>query len=269
VERGNRLLTLIPFEEEEEMRNFLALACTLALGASVASAHDIAYVSGSSGEPWGMPGAIEALDDVYGPGNWERLNFPTAVDSGLFEHDCIYLDGGDGADAEFNAFVETNRAALEGWVAGGGKLLINAARWGADPISLDLGMGITLTNGPASDMGHAFDTSHPIFSGPWGATGADFDGDSLAHDVVTGDGLTALMYGDTDTSRIILAEKDYGAGHVIAGGLTLAFFGAHPLWSENTDPMFRNLLQYTCEVPEPASLALLAIGGMIGLLRRR
>ncbi len=249
------------------MRKVLALGLALCLG-TAAFANDVAYVSGSSGEPWGMPGNVNAMNDVFGAGNWDRLSFPSAVQQGVFNYKCLFLDGGDGADSEFNAFIDTNRATLEAWVAGGGKLLVNAARWGSSPTVLDLGFGITLDNNFPHDTSTAPNLAHPIFNGPWGATGNFFDGDFLSHDIVYGGGLTPLLYGSNDPSQVTLGEKAYGAGWVIAGGLTLPFFGEHPLWNPDTRIMHRNLLEYMCVVPEPASLSLLLIGAA-GLLRRR
>ena len=197
----------------------------------------VAYVSGSGGEPWGMPGNVHALDDVFGAGNWTRLDFPTAVGNGLWDYGLILLEGGDGADAEFTTFVNTYRADMEAWVNTGGSLIINAARGGGG--DLDLGFGITLHHAP-SDTGTAADTSHPIYDGPYGFTGGFFEGAYLAHDYLTG--AICLMTGDDGGS--ILAEKSSGAGHVIAGGLSLPFFGEHEFWSPNCAIMHRNMLAY-------------------------
>ncbi|GIK18342.1 MAG: hypothetical protein AMXMBFR77_11300 [Phycisphaerales bacterium] len=247
------------------MRGFIALGA--AASVCMAASAQVAYVSGTGGEPWGMPGNVNALNDVFGGGGWTRLDFPTAVGNGIFtNYDCIIMDGGNGADAEFNAFVNANRAAMEAFVAGGGKMLINAARWGSAPMVLDVGFGVFLDNNFPHDFGNAVDTSHPIYQGPFGVTGGFFDGDYLAHDIVYGSGLTDLMFGSSGPD-VILAEKSYGAGHVVFGGLTLPFFGEHPLWTDNTDEFHRNLYYYVCNVPSPSGLAVLALG--LPMLRRR
>jgi hypothetical protein len=256
------------YKVEESTMKIPIVACAAAvalLASGTASAvGDVAYVSYTGGEPWGMPGNVNALNDVFGTGNWDRLYFPTAVGNGLWDYGFILMDGGDGADEEFVNFVNSNRADMENWVAGGGSLIINAARW-YETYDFDLGFGITLHVG-ASDTGTADDTGHPIFDGPYGYTGDFFDGDSLAHDYVTGDGLTSLMTGDVGGS--ILAEKAYGSGHVIAGGLTLPFFGEHDLWTPNCAIMHRNLLDYGYAVPAPGALALLALAGCARRRRR-
>lgn len=236
----------------------------LLLTTAAASAVSVAYVSQTGGEPWGMYGNVNALNDVFGMGNWDRLDFPTAVGNGLWDYDMILMDGGDGADLEFVNFVNSYRPDMENWVYAGGSLIINAARW-YETYDFDLGFGITLHDGD-SDTGTALDLSHPIFDGPFGQTGDFFDGDYLAHDWLSGDGLTDLMRGDIGYP--ILAEKAYGAGHVIAGGLTLPFFGEHNLWTPNCAIMHRNLLDYAASVPAPGALTLLALAGCARRRRR-
>ncbi len=243
------------------MRGLIAFGVVASVCAAASS--QVAYVSWSGGEPWGMPGNVNAMNDVFGVGGWDRLDFPTAVSKGVFSnYHCIIMDGGDGADAEFNAFVGANRAAMEAFVAGGGNMLINAARWGSSPMVLDVGFGVFLDNNFAHNTGNAVIPGHPIYAG----TGTYFEGDYLAHDIVYGSGLTDLMFGATGPD-VVLAEKSYGSGHVVIGGLTLPFFGEHPLWTPNTADFHRNLYHYVCTVPAPSGLALLALG--LPMLRRR
>ncbi len=253
-------------------RTFLFLAIGLCFLSPV-HAQGIAYVSGSSGEPWGMPGNVNTLNDVFGVGNWDRLDFPTAVVNSLFTYETIYMDGGNGTDAEFIAFIEANRSDLETWVAGGGKLLITAARWGSPPDLLDLGFGITLDAAGGHATGEAVDGSHAIYNGPFGATGTSFSGNNLSHDRVFGAGLIPLMYGSNDPDQIILGEMSYGSGHLIVGGLTLPWFGEHANWSTNSGAFHRNLFNYVHVVqvvPEPASsFGILLVSGLALLRRRR
>ena len=225
-------------------RTSVAVLALVGLAVLCHAGNDVAYVSMTGQEPWGMPGNINAMNDVFGVGNWDRLNFPTAVQAGVFNRRAIFLDGGDGADAEFNAFIGANRATMESWVAAGGRLLIIAARWGSNPVVLDIGFGITLDNNFPHDTGNAADPNHVIYHSPFGPTGTFFDGDYLAHDIVYGGGLAPLMWGSNNPGQVILGEKAHGAGWVIAGGLTLPFFGEHPLWNDPCKVFHRNLLDY-------------------------
>jgi len=209
-------------------------------GAAAARAGGVAYVSQTGGEPWGVMGNVNALNDVFGVGNWTRLDFPTAVGNGLWGYDMIVLDGGDGATVEFIDFVNINRADMEAWTAAGGSLIIGAARWD-DYSDFDLGFGMTLIYSGGLD-GWADDVTHPVFDGPWGATGDYFYGSGLYHDHIAGAGFTSLMTGDN--GQPILAERSFGAGHVIAHGLTLPFFGENSAWSDNCWTMHRNLFAY-------------------------
>jgi len=237
------------------------VALMAAFGPAVASAQDATYVGWSAGEPWGMYGNVNAMDDVFGPGNWDRLDFPTAVGNGLWNYNFIFMDGSGLADAEFVEFVDANRAAMEAWVAGGGHLIMNAAR--VEYVDdFNLGCGFMMKHSE-DERGYAVDDTHPIYNGPWGYTGTLFVGDLLAHDYLWGG--IGLMTGDW--GQVLLAESPYGAGHVIAGGLTLPFFGEYAGWSNNCDEFHRNLLYYGYYVPEPGTLTLLL--GALVLVRRR
>ncbi|MDY7109091.1 MAG: hypothetical protein SYC29_10700 [Planctomycetota bacterium] len=204
----------------------------------------VAYVSWSGGEPFDEYGNVNALDDVFGPQQWKRLDFPTAVENELWEYDMIIMDGSAQGDHEFVEFVDDHRAEMESWVAAGGSLIINAARW-YELDALDLGFGMVLRNGHSDDA-IADDTSHPVCDGPYGTTGSFFEGGALAHDYITGEQLTSLLTGEVEYP--VLAERYWGGGHVIAGGLTLPFFGEHELWSDNCAILHRNMLAHACDM---------------------
>ena len=245
----------------------LLFVCVVAL-ASNAYAGTVAYVSGST-EPWGQPGAVNGLNQVYGSGNWDRLDFSTAVTNGALGYDALYIDGGNGQTGGFESFVNANRAALESYVSNGGSLFLNAARWSGTN-GFNLGFGAALNSG-ASGSGHIAtgQAGHEIFVG----TNSSWNGSSFSHDYLTGAGLTSLI--DDANNRSILAEMNYGAGHVLFGGLTLAFFGEHVSWSADTNILRNNIFAYVgdaaaTEVSEPGSITLLGLS-LIGLaaLRRK
>ncbi|MBL7646227.1 MAG: hypothetical protein JNK74_08580 [Candidatus Hydrogenedentes bacterium] len=270
------------------MKKFIG--CLLfALVALGANAGQVVYVS-SFNEPWNLPGNVNSLNDVFGAGNWGREYFSGFSQNGVLQAggmgDFIFMDGGDGATAEFESFVNTNRTLLETFVSGGGSLFINAARWGGTS-TFNLGFGVNLV---AAGLGHsstfngtAVDPGHAIFTGPFGPTGTAWTGGTLSHDFVTGAGLTNLMI--DSYGRATLAEMGYGSGHVLFGGLTLPYFGGPDTrWSAGTGALHRNILRYVADpyvapvlvpggpapVPVPAAGGLGLLGmGLVSALGRR
>jgi hypothetical protein len=177
------------------------------------------YLSGNGGvEPWGSTNNTTAMNTAFGAGNWSRMDFGTAVAGGLFSNEFIFIDGGDGVDAQFVGFLNANRTALENWVAGGGKLVMNAATWFQPTINLGFGATSTQAFDNGRSTGTAVNAAHPIFNGPNGVTGTSFSGYYFAHNDITGPGFTAVMRDGFD--RDILVERTWGSGLVMLGGLT-------------------------------------------------
>jgi len=196
----------------------VATALMMALaGAGVARA-DVAYISGDGGaEPWNSPDNPNAMNAVFGTGNWNRLGWSNAVSSGALtnQYSFLFIDGGDGQDAGLQAFLATNLPALQTWVSNGGSLFLNGAVWtGAN---INVGFGGTLQWDPS--LTGAAATTSPIFNA---GSGTSWTGGYFSHDVVLGSGFTTLI--TTSDSGAALVEKDYGLGHVIIGGITSPMF---------------------------------------------
>lgn len=255
----------------------------IVLTSAAAQAASFGYITGTSnpgggdGNPWDTSTNDQAMDTAFGAGNWDKLSFGNAVGSGIFNPDAykvLFFDGSDSLTDQFRSFLDTNRTALESWVAAGGSLFLNAAR-NTSFGDLDLGFNAILHNDyydTASYTGTAYDPTHPIFAGPHGATGTSFSGNSFAHDTVIGVGLTSLINGSNGS---VLAEKSYGLGRVLFGGMTAADFHSP---QPQAQYLRANILSYaeskvgTKSVPEPGTVTgLLAIGslGIGGILKRK
>lgn len=185
-------------------------------------ANQFAYMTGST-DPWGVgAGTIgsneQAMDTAFGVGAWDDYQgfTATALTNG---HKVIIIDGGDGVSGEFETFVNANRAALEQFVSNGGVLMLNAARWTTP--DLDLGFGGTLIQS-YSNYGYAVDPTHAIWTGENGAVDGTVWGNYFSHDYVSGSGFTNLVV--DGGGQGVLVEKAFGAGHVVLGGITIAYY---------------------------------------------
>src|SRR5262249_16873727 len=82
-----------------------------------------------------------------------------------------------------------------------------------------LGFGVTATVGNTTASAGVTNRFHPIFGGPFLPVIATYTGGSFGHATLAGVGLTPLLTNST-SGNIVLAERKYGPGHLIFGGMT-------------------------------------------------
>ena len=262
------------------MKAFTTITFCAITTISTLAQNTTAYITGST-EPWNGQATINALNEQIGQGKWDKVLYQNASDIfNLDKYDFIFIEGGDHAASTFNQFVENHRLEMEKWVTNGGSLLLNAARNGGrgrpratrEPVlsilpigptdDLYLGFGATLkynTNNTAT----AIDPTHTIFNSPYNTGNNIFNGSGISHDYIEGNDLTFLLTNDEGNSP--LAERSYGQGHVIFGGLTLPYTS----WNqEQNKALHRNLINYAATIPEPAAIITLTLG-LITLLPSR
>lgn len=233
-------------------------ASAIAMAAQPALAADYLYMTGSS-NPWGSTAEDQAMDIAFGAGNWDKAN---GFNSGAFSsgYSFIYFDGGDGVSGEFDTFVAGNQAAIEGFVNNGGRIMLNAGRWGGGVTNT--GFGTSLTTDLFSAPGAL--TAAGLAAG-LGANGAGnaWTGNWFSHDVVGG--VTTCYV--TGSAGCVFGN----VGGLFVGGQTSPIFH-----STGGLQLRANELAFAAEgaingaVPEPATWALLILGfGALGGAMRR
>lgn len=240
------------------VRKIVAVAAlAVAAAASPASASNYTYMTGSS-NPWSQTTEDTSMDLAFGVGNWTKVNgFSTSVFSS--PQSLIYIDGGDGISAEFNAFVSANLSTITSYVASGGHVLINAARW--DQPDLNTGFGTSLTAGYSSTGAL---TADGIAAGLGGlGAGNSWTGDWFSHDVASG--VTTCYV--TGSAGCVFGTVGNG---LYLGGQTAPYYQ-----STGGSQLFANELKLAAgsvpsAVPEPSTWALMLMGfGMVGAALRR
>jgi hypothetical protein len=183
----------------------------------------VAYLRSTAGLPWGSPANEAILTQVFGT-NWQDLRYETVTNiGGLFSpaKRFIFMEGGDIDANEMGLFLSNNLAIISNWVSAGGSLFVNAAP--NEGGNINLGFGTLLTYPDFCGSAQATYAAHQIFNGPYLPVGTNFTGSSFGHGTVSGAGLIPLIT-DTSSGHFELAERNYGAGHLMFGGMTIPIF---------------------------------------------
>ncbi len=185
------------------------------------SGTDRYYIKSNIGNPWGNTSNNTAMTLAFGA-DWILESFETCDVSEVFSVSTsfVFLDGSDSQASELNAFLSANLPAIEAWVESGGSILINSAPNEGGSYSFGFG-GTTLNYSSFSPNVNVVDLSHPAFLGPNLPTSSTMSGSSYGHARITGTGFTTVL---NYAGNMILAEKDWGSGHVMCGGMTTVNF---------------------------------------------
>ncbi|MEZ5013491.1 MAG: GEVED domain-containing protein [Chitinophagales bacterium] len=200
------------------------------------------YSNVTGAEPWYTTSTDGFMDEVFGVGEWSTTYFETCDPLEIFSTaTCfVYLEGSDSHADELEAFLNANMTAIENWVASGGHLLINAAPNEGDGMSFGFD-GVDLNYPWYTGTVNAVDPGHPIWSGPFTPLATSMTGGSYGHATVDCADCTNILVDAYDASRYVLAEKYWGAGLVLFGGMTMTDFHSPALEAANFK---RDVLSY-------------------------
>ena len=189
-------------------------------------ASTVVYLRSAVGEPWGLTDNDDVLTRVYGSG-WQALSYETVNPAALFSrtNKFIFMEGSADSEGAMETFLLNNVPDLTNWVANGGSLFLDCAPHYTNNLTVNIGFGVTLSVNVGGFMvaASAVNPAHPIFSGPFGPVVTSLNGGFVAHATVSGPGLSGILSNAGD-GKLLLAERTYGAGHLMFGGLTLPAF---------------------------------------------
>jgi hypothetical protein len=209
---------------------------------------------------WGYAGANDAVNmtAVFGAGNYMNyLSYASATPSAIFtaSNKFVMLDGGAASDLNWYSYLTANSTTILSWVSAGGHLLLMSAGWDAGTYTFGPGSLIQDNYAHASYTGTL--TAAGIAAFTFQPTPTTQSGSYLAHDYITGTGLTVFMTGNSGLP--IIAGTGYGAGYLMYAGLTDSVFNS------SGPGLVNDLIYYTATVPLPPSVLLLG-SGLLGLL---
>jgi len=207
------------------------------------------------------------MNAVFGNGNYSEYGFnvnPLTAFSPA--NHFVFIEGGDGQEANFQNFLTANQTTILNWVHNGGSLLLQEAGWTAGAYAFGPGT-IGAAESDLSSCGTLTGAGAAAFT--FTATPASQCGNYLSHDDITGTGLTDFMMASLGVN---VAGAGYGSGYIMFSGLTDSEF------HYSGGGLNQDVIAYTADqgggtavTPEPGTLGLLGSGlaGLAGLIRRR
>jgi Big-like domain-containing protein len=216
----------------------LGVALIAVLDPSAARAQ-IYYLRSTAGQPWASNSNEQAMDAVFGAGNWVNARYETVNAAVLLSNsDFIFMEGGDFTSNEMESFLSANAAAINTFVNDGGVIFFNAAPNEGNGMSFGFGVSLIYPSTFCNFGCNAVSSQHPIFNGPFVPVGTSFSGNSFSHATLVGS-FTPLI--QDSSGRALLAEATVGRGLVLFGGMTTSNFHSP---QPNANNLRRNILAY-------------------------
>lgn len=214
------------------------------------AAGDVYYMLSNTtgGEPWFTTTNTTAMNTVFADA-WDYAYYETADPASIFSAatSFVFMEGSDSHANELETFLNTNMAAIEAWVAAGGRLFLNAAPNEGDGMSFGFG-GVNCTYAYYTNTATAVDATHPIFNGPYTPVVTTYTGSSFGHAIITGGDAVGIIDDAFAPGNYTCSELPYGAGLVVFGGMTTNNF--HSPLTEAAN-LRANILSYaSCGVSE-------------------
>jgi hypothetical protein len=194
------------------------------------------------------------MTNVFGAGNFTDQAYVGLNAATLFSgaNQFIMLEGGNLSTSELQTLISANSSLISTWVANGGHLLIQSATNQGISVS-GVGPGVLQAPPPFSPSGTL--TAAGVSSFTFEPTPTAQTGSFLAHDTITGVGLTDFMDGSGGGS--IIAGTTFGSGYIMYSGLTTSEF--HSSGNSLTDDVIA-FTAFEASVPEPSTWAMMILG---------
>lgn len=171
-------------------------------------------------QPWGRYDNFQAMETVFGAGNWDTQYLENADVVTLFtpNNKVIFMDGSQYAGPAMYNFLVNYQAGLENWVAAGGALFINSCPVNTQTF-IDFGFdGVAFQCQVSGYQGIVQEPGHPVFNGPFTPANGNFSGSYFAefqYGSFSGNVGLPLIIGN----GVALSEKTWGNGKVYFGAI--------------------------------------------------